>query len=216
MVLANTLLICHDGSYMKKVTSNVCATAVVMYCTATGFELTCTWVECCDEADNYRAELLGALCSSLLLKAASSVAAVYGSRPLIHLCDNMGVVKHGNTPYLPLKDKQSHSDVVRLFKQLERELPFPRVYEWVEGHVDACKGRLLTLRECLNDRCDALAKEALMNALFSGSFISSNFPFETIRVKLGPKSHQVSLTIHSTSLLSANCQASLWLWSPRQ
>jgi hypothetical protein len=99
----------------------------------------------------------------------------------------MGVVKHGNTPYLPLKDKQSHSDVVRLFKQLERELPFPRVYEWVEGHVDACKGCLLTLRERLNVRCDALAKEALMNALFSGSFISSNFPFETIRVKLGPK-----------------------------
>ena len=44
-IIANTLLICHDGSYMKKVTSNVCSTAVVMYCTATGFELTCTWVE---------------------------------------------------------------------------------------------------------------------------------------------------------------------------
>ena len=117
----------------------------------------------------------------------ASVAAVYGPTPLVRLCDNMGVVKHGNTPFLPLKDKQSHSDVVRLFKQLERELPFPRKYEWVEGHADSCIGRKLTLRERLNVRCDALAKEALMEALYSGSFISSDFPFETLRVKLGPK-----------------------------
>jgi hypothetical protein len=201
-IIANTLIICHDGSYMKKVTSNVCAAALVMHCTVTGFELSCTWVECCDEADNYRAELLGGLCSSLLLKAISSVAAVYGPKPLIRLCDNMGVVKHGNTPHLPLKDKQSHSDVVRLFKQLERELPFPRVYEWVEGHADDDKGRKLTLKERLNTRCDALAKEALMDALYSRSFISSDFPFETVRVKLGPrkvtKSLRPSILHHSS------------------
>lgn len=80
-IVANTLVICHDGSYyMKKFTSNVCSMALIMHCTAIGFELTCTWTQCFDETDNNRDELLGGLCSSLLLKVAStsSVAAVYG------------------------------------------------------------------------------------------------------------------------------------------
>jgi hypothetical protein len=50
---AGSLDIVHDGSYMKKVTPKVCSMALLMRCRVTSQELTCTWVELSDSADNY-------------------------------------------------------------------------------------------------------------------------------------------------------------------
>jgi hypothetical protein len=101
---------------MKKFTAKVCSMALLMRCRVTSQELTCTWMELSASADNYRGELLGALCCSLLLKAATSIPAVYPKHPLPRHCDNMGVIKHGNTIYGTLKDGQAQSDVIRLFQ----------------------------------------------------------------------------------------------------
>jgi hypothetical protein len=75
-VLANSLLIVHDGSYMKKVTTHACSMALIMKCRLTDQELTCTWVEVSDSADNYQAKWLGALGCSLILKAVSHTPTV--------------------------------------------------------------------------------------------------------------------------------------------
>jgi hypothetical protein len=68
-IIAGSLDIVHDGSYMKKVAPKVCSIsmALIMRCRNTDQELTCTWVELSASADNYRGELLGGLCCSLLL-----------------------------------------------------------------------------------------------------------------------------------------------------
>ena len=81
-LMAGTLSIVHDGSDMKKVTPRVCSMAILMQCLSSGNELTCTWSELSTSADNYRGELLGAVCCSLILRAASMVPAVYPS--LLH------------------------------------------------------------------------------------------------------------------------------------
>ena len=65
-------MICHDGSYMKKFTSNVCSMALIMHCTAIGFELTCTWTQCFDEADNNRDDYLGLCWSHVLFRFRTS------------------------------------------------------------------------------------------------------------------------------------------------
>lgn len=100
------------------------------------------WAELSNSADNYRAELLGALCCSLILKAATMVPAVYAKEPIQRYCDNMGVVKHGNRFYTSLKDGQAHADLIRLFTDIDRNLPFESLYSWVlESHTDAKRHR---------------------------------------------------------------------------
>jgi hypothetical protein len=95
-LVAGSLEIVHDGSFMKKVSPKVCSMALWMQCWLTQQSLKCTWVELSNSADNYRGELLGAVCCSLILKAAASAPAPYPKAPLSWHCDNMGVIKHGN------------------------------------------------------------------------------------------------------------------------
>ena len=58
------------------------------------------------------------------------------------------------------------------------------ICNYVQSHQDT-GGRSyfdLTLAEKLNCRCDALAKDALINAIATGNYISSDFPFEDVRI----------------------------------
>ena len=184
---SGSLDIVHDGSFMKKVTPKVCSMALIMRCRITGYQLTCTWTELSNSADNYRAELLGAVCCSLILKAASMVPAVYPHSPLLRHCDNMGVVKHGNRIYSSLKDNQSQADLIRLFTTIDQDLPFPCQYVWVESHTDSkmYRKRNQSRIEKLNTTVDYMAKDALLDGITSRSFISNLFPFETVRVFAG-------------------------------
>lgn len=187
-ILANSLLIVHDGSYMKKVTTRACSMALIMKCRITGRELTCTWVEVSDSADNYRGEWLGALASSLILKAISYTPTVYNRLPVERNCDNMGVVKHGNNLYGVLKDGQAQADVIRLTKSLDRDLPLQYRYKWVQSHTDDKRKQIrrpLTDIEMANNRADSLCKTALIDGLLHRDFISSDFPFEPIRIRAG-------------------------------
>ena len=196
---AGTLDIVHDGSYMKKVSPLVCSMALLMICRATGQELRCTWVEFSSSADNYRAELLGAVCCSLLLKAASSSPAAYSNSTLKRHCDNMGVIKHGNRIYARLKDGQAQADLIRLFQVLDQDLPFPFEYVWVASHTDDPKKRhkhkpiQLTHIHSMNERVDSYAKSALVDGVMSRDFISSSFPFEPIRIYAGSSKFTGSL-----------------------
>jgi hypothetical protein len=136
-LVAGSLDIVHDGSYMKKVSPKVCSMALKMRCRVTGQQLKCSWVEMSHAADNYRGELLGAVCCSLLLKAAASSPAAYPKAPVARHCDNMGVIKHGNRLYGTLRDKQAQADLIRLIRSIDESLPFRCQYVWVESHTDS-------------------------------------------------------------------------------
>ena len=217
-ICAGSLEIVHDGSYMKKVSPRVCSMALIIRCTYTNQELTCTWAECSVSADNYRAELLGALCCSLLLKAASHTPSVCPQHPVLRHCDNMGVVKHGNRLYPRLKDGQSQSDIIRLMKDIDSHLPFPYRYVWVESHTDSKSHRkhVQTSIERCNTRADSMAKTALVSALSSREFISSLFPFESIRVFAGGKKLTSSLRPFITSHRSRKVARTVFGWQSQR
>jgi hypothetical protein len=188
-LVAGSLDVVYDGSFMKKVTPKVCSMALLMRCRITGYELTCTWAEMSNSADNYRGELLGALCCSLLLKAATAAPVAYSPRKLLRHCDNMGVVKHGNAVYGSLKDGQAQADIIRLFRSIDNDLPVPFKYQWVESHTNDPRKRHVqrTHIHRHNDRVDNLAKSALIESVMENIFISSDFPFEIVRVRAGSK-----------------------------
>jgi hypothetical protein len=161
---------------MPKVNSQVCSMALVIYCRLTDNILECTWAERSQAADNYRGE--SGVCAGLILRAAASTLSTY--------CDNLGLVRHTEWLSSPLLEKQAQADILRLYKKLLRELPFPVTCTYVKSHQDSggCSYFDLSLEEKLNCRCDALAKDALVNTVAESTYIKSDFPFEDVRVHL--------------------------------
>jgi len=181
-LLLGTLVIVHDGSYMPLLSKKACSAAFMILDTHTNNRAKGVVAERSDNADNYRAEILGGLMVQLVLRAASqNRASPYA--PVRIDCDNDGVVKHGNAPGRKLKEKQAQSDILRCFKQQVEFNPFDSEFHWVASHQDKNKSWCqLTLREKINVIVDRLAGLGLIAGITDGEFISSEFPFEQIRV----------------------------------
>ena len=101
-------------------------------------------------------------------------------------CDNLGVVRHGNSAYRPLPSQQSQADVLRYYKKLVRAQPFKSKMYHVHGHLDELLDLSeLSPAELANVECDYLASVSLSEALQEGRFIESIFPHEDIVVMVG-------------------------------
>ena len=172
------------ASYMEKLDTSACSAGIVVFCTEQRKLATAACAERADPAmaSNYRAELLGGLLVSLILRAASSL--VNGDfSPVRIACDNLGVVGHGNDRGKSLKDAQVQADIIRCFRGILSDVTFPIKYEHVYGHQDDTTAwSSLTLEQQLNVVVDKLAKDCLIQSLRNGTFISSYFPFESLRV----------------------------------
>ena len=70
-LLAGTLVIVHEGSYMVEVANDVCSAAFMIYCQRTKQKAKGVVAEKSRDADNYRGEILGGLIVQLVLRAAS-------------------------------------------------------------------------------------------------------------------------------------------------
>ena len=110
---------------MPQVDPNLCSAAFIIKCTITGKEAIGSVVKRCDNANNYRAEALGAMCGLLVLHAASRRTFRYGECHAY--CDNKGVVGHAAKPHVPFADKQVQ--VFLAIKKLIQNLPVT-VNEW--------------------------------------------------------------------------------------
>ena len=186
-----SLVIVHDGSYMKHVDKRVCSAAFMIYCTSSRSRAKGTVVEHSLSADNYRGEILGGLMVQLVLRAALS-GHMPPYRPVHIDCDNKGVVSHGNTASKALRDKQPQADALRCFKRyVVDNVTLHRlevVYRWVASHQDDHKRRSeLTLVEKINVVVDRLAKLALLAGVEDEQYIDSDFPFEPLRLVIDGK-----------------------------
>ena len=101
--MKGTLRMMHDGSYMSKVDPSICSAAFVITCISTGQKAMGTVVERNDFADNYRAEVLGAIGGLLILRAAIKRVSPY--KQCLVYCGNLGIIRHANKPNKPLCEK---------------------------------------------------------------------------------------------------------------
>ena len=111
---AGTLVMVHDGSYNEGLDPTKSSAAYVIMCTKSKKEIRGSIVESSEHASNYRAELLGALCCLLLVKAAQDSGTSNGS--CTGYCDNKGVVLHCKRAktWDKVRAKQSQDDLIRL------------------------------------------------------------------------------------------------------
>ncbi len=115
--MQGSLIVGHDGSYMPHLANNICAYAVMIYCTHTDQYTEMTWVEKSTKssANNYWAEILGGIGAQLIIKAAITGRGVAGHQALRIGCNNMGVVRHGNSPLWSMLERQPQADILRYY-----------------------------------------------------------------------------------------------------
>jgi hypothetical protein len=186
-MLVQSLVMIHDGSYMKELSPEICSAATMIYCTIAKARCKCTWAEQSSAASPYYGEILGGLMTQLILNAAAST--YHGNIPPVNVdCDNNGVVSHGNTPLQALPTNQTQADVLCVFKHLVFIQPFRVIFKYVQSHAnDTKKWKECTLKEQINTKVDSLAKKALKAALFSKEFIEGAFPNKQIWITMGKK-----------------------------
>jgi hypothetical protein len=71
-LLNRSLIIIHDGLYMKEISPKISAAATMIYCTMTRAQCKCTWAERSDSAGSYRGEILGGIMMQKILQAAAA------------------------------------------------------------------------------------------------------------------------------------------------
>jgi hypothetical protein len=121
----------------------------------------------------------------LILQAAMASKNTATRLQQVMLCDNHGVISHGNSSLQSLPEKQKQADLIRPTKHLSSTNKFQPGWEWVEGHAVKQKGwSNSTLAERLNQQSDILAKDSLVSAIAGGLLMEGDFPFEPTRFKL--------------------------------
>jgi hypothetical protein len=183
--LAQSLVIIHDGSYMKEVLTHISLAATMIYCRIAKAQCKCMWAKQLASASSYHGEILGGIMTQSILNAAASKC--HDAIPLVVVgCDNNGVVSHGNEPLRPFPTNQSQADICRIFKNLFSAQPFCIRYKYMQSHADDTKRwQDCSLKEQINIKVDCLAKKALMAARSTGKCIKSVFPNEQIWISMG-------------------------------
>jgi hypothetical protein len=184
-MLAQSLIIIHNGLYMKEISPDTCSAETMIYCTTTKYQCKCTWAEHSASSGSYRGEILGRIMTQLILNAVS--LSYKGSiLPVVVGCDNNGVVSHSNAPLQSLPTNQPQADALCVFKHLVSKQPFPVKLRYVQSHADKTKKwQDCTLKERISIKLDSLAKKALKVAHCTSQFIGGIFPYEQIWVTMG-------------------------------
>jgi hypothetical protein len=94
-ILAQSLIIIHDGSYMREISPIISSAATMIYCTIAKVQCKCAWAKMLTSAGSYCGKILGGDMTQLILHAAA--ASYHGAIPSVVVdCDNNCVVFHGN------------------------------------------------------------------------------------------------------------------------
>jgi hypothetical protein len=181
------LVIGHDSFYIPHLANIVCTCASVLYCSQTNQYADVTWVEKSIKkaATNYHTKILGGGSTQLIIKAAITGRNVLSHGPLTVGSNNMGVVRHGNSPWHPMLEKQPQSDVLRYFKGLRA---LSRIGGWMQqvcGHADKYLLEAeMSPAQQVNCRAEKLATAAPIAVVEANEFISSIFPLEKVCVEI--------------------------------
>ncbi len=178
-MLAQSLVIIHDGSYMKKVLTHISLAATMIYCKIAKAQCKCMWAKQSASAGSYHGEILSGIMTQLILNAAASKC--HDTIPLFMVgCDNNGLFPTGMNPsahFLPTSQRQ----IFFAFSKTSSAQPFRVQYKYVQSYGnDTKRWRDCSLKERINIKMDSLAKKALMAAHSTGKCIKSAFPNEQI------------------------------------
>ena len=121
-------------------------------------------------ASSYRGEILGSILAQLVLRAATGKTSCGNCVVKVH-CDNKGVLSHGNSDIMRLKENQSQADALVQMRKLQEDNAVDTDYVWVKAHMKKEKGKRQTIEQKYNDMVDKIAKASINEGLETGNFV---------------------------------------------
>lgn len=132
----NSCIAVTDGSYIKQVHQELCATAFILKCSKGQGRMICLFTKASLAANAYRGELLGLMQVHLILQAVNTMAPGLKGEVLIY-SDCLGAL--GRVSHLPpgrIPTRCKHSDILKNILVNCSNLSFIREFKHVKAHQD--------------------------------------------------------------------------------
>jgi hypothetical protein len=182
----NSLVWTTDGSYDRKRAPDLSAVGWIVFCKATGKQLTGTFWEKSPSATSFRAEMLGLACLHILAGGITEYYKIDSWAATIS-CDNKKALELLSHHQRRIRPIAKCADIRRIFRSIKQSFCGSFHYVHIYGHMDQyLPWAKLSLMQQLNCVCDTLAKRALTQAIIAG--------YHDRQVQLLPK-EDVSLSI---------------------
>ena len=182
-----TAVLVTDGSYNRKVRSDLDSAGWLLYCRKEKkILLTVSFYEVCRKAGSYRGELLGLLSIHTFLAAVEGFYGITCHSNCTIACDNLGALNKAKSRRKKIPAGAKHADIRRALRRCHHKLLGKPQYQHVYGHQDDRKRwEHLSLLERLNCICDNQAKAALLRGIMddaSTTLETQRLPLEAAAV----------------------------------
>ena len=175
-----------DGSYIKQVHPELCATAFIIECSKGRGRMIGSFAEACSVANAYRGELLGLMQVHLILQAVNTATPGLAGEVLIY-SDCLGAL--GRVSALPpgrIPSRCKHSDILKNILVNCSDLSFDRDFRHVKAHQDDhVRFDQLDRPAQLNCAADEGAKREILRADVTALPRQRRFPLEPICCFIG-------------------------------
>lgn len=165
-ISTGTLIAATDGSYMRHLAPDTCASAFILECTAGSGRFTGTFATSGPTSNAYRGELLGLLAVNLVLwSVAAATPDLHGVVPVY--CNCQGAIRRiQDIPQSRLPTKTKHADILKMILLHSSSSTVTPDYRHISAHQDTSLPLEALLRPAqLNCECDYRAKEHLLGHL---------------------------------------------------
>lgn len=182
----NSCIAVTDGSYIKQVHPELCATAFILECSKGRGRMVGSFAEASSAANAYRGELLGLMQVHLILLAVQRTAPDLSGEVLIY-SDCLGALgRVSNLPPGRIPTKCRHSDILKNILVNCCDLSFQRVFRHVKAHQDdRVSYDKLDRPSQLNCAADEGAKREILEADVTELPAQRRFPLEPICCFIG-------------------------------
>ena len=182
----NSCIAVTDGSYIKQVHPELCATAFIIECSKGRGRMIGSFAEASSAANAYRGELLGLMQVHLILQAVNTTAPGLDGEVVIY-SDCLGAL--GRVSSLPpgrIPTRCKHSDILKNILVNCSNLSFDREFKHVKAHQDdTVRFDQLDRPAQLNCAADEGAKREILSADVTELPRQRRFPLEPICCFIG-------------------------------
>jgi hypothetical protein len=170
-----------DGSFMRDLTTEVCATAFFFENTDRSRKVVGAFPERSETANAYRGELLGLMAVHLLLLAVNKLETKLTGSIVIYSDCERAIGSVGSLPTLKIPARLKHSDILKNILVNCSDLSFRVEYQHIRAHQDDKTAfHLLSRPAQLNCAVDAGAKKQLLELDPTAPPRQHRFPLEPI------------------------------------
>jgi hypothetical protein len=167
-MLADTLIWTTDGTYDRKQAADLSGVGWIIFCKATGRQITGSFWEQSIIASSFQAEMLG-LCALYLLARAITEHYNLSRWSAMMCCDNKRALLLLSHHKGRIRLSAKCADIGRCFKATKQTYQGGFKYIHVYGHMDQhLPWSQLNLTQQLNCVCNSLAKQAVTKAIING------------------------------------------------